>query len=308
MRIRVNTKSAYVLGLAAALAAAPCAPATAQTVVANHEHLSASRPEAWAMGHAGAATLFLGTSTPRETDPGTFTLGAELASIPHIDRADTRVGFDGTKFEDLNKTPVFGRARLGVGLPGGFTLELAYTPPVSINGARPDGIYGLALQRPLAEGRHWRLGARVFGQTADIRGDITCPADLSAEPVGGPGNPDGCRAPSDDRVGLDHYGAEIGVAFPLRNGSLEPFVSVAVSRLHARVQVNARVFEVLDHSTRTTNVTLRTLRTGLAWRASRDWLLSASADYTPLDVRRPPDREFDNDPFWSLRLMAEYRF
>jgi len=308
MRSAVTRNITLMLGLAAVLAGIPCTPATAQTVVADHEHLAPVRPEAWAMAHAGSATLFLGAAPPRESEPGTLSLGVEMASVPHIDRADTRVGFDGTKYEDLNKTPVFGRARLGVGLPAGFTLELAYTPPVSINGARPEGIYGLALERPLVSGPHWRLGARLFGQTGEIGGDITCPADVSAEPPGSPANPAGCRAPSDDTVSLDHYGAELGAAFPMMQGRLEPFVSVVASRLHGHVQVDARVFEVVDRSTRVANVTLRTVRAGLAWRPSRQWLFSASADYTPLDVRRPPDRELDNDPFWSLRLMAEYRF
>ena len=46
------------------------------------------------------------------------------------------MGFNGTKVEDLNRTSVFGRPRILVGLPAGFAVEAGWVPPIEINGAK----------------------------------------------------------------------------------------------------------------------------------------------------------------------------
>ena len=51
------------------------------------------------------------------------------------------MGLGGAKQEDLNKSPVFGRLRLTLGLPGGFVADLGYTPPLSIRGTRARDLF-----------------------------------------------------------------------------------------------------------------------------------------------------------------------
>lgn len=297
-----------VLLLLALLTPAALAWSQEFPVVSDREDLALERPEGWALAYISAATLFQGFGPPTTAEPWQWRLGADIGAIPHIDTEDTRVGFDGTKFEDLNKSPVYGRVRVWLGLPAGFTAEFAWTPPVEIDGAKPDGIYSLALERPLVEQGNWRIGARLFGQSGRIEGDITCSEDVARLPPGSAGNPFGCLAPSNDEISLDHYGLELTGSMPLDAGRWEPFGSVAVTRLDAEAQVDALTFDVRDRSVRTTDGTIRTFRAGVLHRPARRWEWLVSADYTPLDVRRPPDREEENDPFWSVRLMARYLF
>lgn len=296
--------------LAACIVIATCTATHAQEVpvAADHEEVALERPEGWAMAFMSSAILFQGFGPPRGLDSWSVRAGAELASIPHIDREDRRIGFDGEKLEDLNKSPVSGRLRAWLGLPAGLALELAWTPPVSINGARPDGIFGLAIEREIFRHERWRAGARLFAQTGHVKGDITCPAEVASRPLGGEDNPYGCRAPSDDDFSVDQYGLELTGSATFREGTLEPFASFTLIRLDAEVHVDALVFGVRDRSVRSTEGTLRTFRAGLVHRPAERWEWSVSADYTPLDVRRPPDRGEENDPFWSVRLMARYAF
>lgn len=293
--------------LSAILSLALVLPARAQVVVTDHEDLAFDRPEAWALAYTGAAGLFLGVTAPRSVEPGDIYFGASAGTIPHIDREDTRVGFNGTKFEDLNKSPVFGRLRFWVGLPWDWTLELGWTPPLEIDGVRADGVYGLALERPLLQRGRWRLGARLFAQAAHFEGDITCPESILRFEPGSPQNPFGCRAASRDDVELDHYGIELSGAYQLSN-HWTSFAGVAFTRLDGFVQINAPVFSVIDRSTRATEGNLKTYRLGLTYDAAQNWLLTLSADYTPLQVRRPPLFESETDPFWSVRLIGRYAF
>lgn len=279
----------------------------AQAVGAGRDTVDLDSPEGWAMARTTAATLNLGPAPPGALGPWELAVSAELASIPHVDRADRQVGFGGTKFEDLNKSPVFGRGRLRLGLPAGFTAELSWSPPVEIDGVQPDGIYGLALERPLYAGERWRLGARLFGQAGHAEGDITCSDEIARLEPGSPDNPFGCVARSDDDIELDHGGAEIFGSASLDGGRWEPFASFAVTRIDPEVQVNARVFEVIDRSQLVTEGTLQTGTLGVVFNQSPSWHWTAALSYTPLDVRRPPDFDEESNDFWSVRLGLTWR-
>ena len=110
--------------------------AAAQQVVADDELLESERPEAWAMHYMTASTLMTSFGPVPALRPGGWQVAAELGEIPHLDHRQTVVGFNGTKPEDLNKSPVIGRVRGWIGLPAGFVAELAWTPPVEIDGAK----------------------------------------------------------------------------------------------------------------------------------------------------------------------------
>lgn len=292
----------------AVLACMLAGPAGAQPVVGGRDTVDFDSPEGWAMARTTAATLNLGPAPPTDVEPWEFAVSAELGSIPHVDSADTRVGFGGTKFEDLNKSPVFGRGRLQIGLPVKLTLELAWSPPVEIDGVRPDGIYGLALERPIYRDDRWSLGARVFGQAGHAEGDITCSEDLVGLEPGSDDNPFGCVAPSNDDIELDHWGTELSASAHLRNGRWRPYASIAVTRIDPEVQVNARVFDVIDRSQLDTDGTIETGTLGVVYRPSPAWQAMAAFSYTPLDVRRPPDFNRESEDFWSIRLGLAWRF
>ena len=86
-----------------------------QDTLTSVEFVEPGRPEAWGMAYATAATLYHGLEVPDRTDPWDLRLAVEVSNIPSIDQEKTRIGFNGGKFEDLNKSPVFGRGRLWLG-------------------------------------------------------------------------------------------------------------------------------------------------------------------------------------------------
>jgi hypothetical protein len=280
----------------------------AQTVVDQGEQLASDRPEAWAMAYLGGTTLFSGFGPAASTEFGAIHLGAGAAHIPHISTERRRVGFNGTKLEDLNKLPIFGRLRLAVGLPADFTLELGWTPPVEINGVKARRSLDVSLERPLLEKGRWQAGARAFYQNARISGDFTCSRETAANPPGSPGNPFGCREPSDDRSVIEQYGLELAVSQRLMNDRLEPYLAYAATRMNPRTHVRARVFEVLDRSLLTTELTTHTFTLGTILRPARRWEFLAALSWTPLHVRRPPDRGRQSDDLFSARLMLRRRF
>ncbi len=283
------------------LAAVP-ATGVAQNTPDSVEFVQPGRPEAWGMAYATAASLFHGLEVPNAAEPWQLRLAAEINNIPRIDEEKTRIGFNGAKFEDLNKSPVFGRGRLWLGLPADFTLELAYTPPIRIDGVRPDGIYGIALGRPLLRREGWRLGARIFGQWGHARGDITCSREVVAFGVDDfDNNPFGCEAPSKDDVELDHYGLEFSAAW--QRGRWSPFAAWSIARIHPEVQVNARVFTGLDRSRLWSRDELPSGTLGVEYHNGGKWRWFVAATYTPLEVDRGDGLE--SDDFWSVHLMLQ---
>lgn len=279
------------------------APAFGQVVVDQGERLDSDRPEAWAMAYMSASTLFSGFGTARGEEPGQVSLGLEAGHVPHLSTEQRRVGFNGTKLEDLNKSPVFGRLRFTIGLPASFTLALGWTPPVEINGARPRDFFGIALERPLYEHEGRAFSARVFHQRGRVQGDITCDRETASHEPGSPRNPFGCRAPSDDRFKLDQTGLELALSRKFRDGRVEPYLSYTATRMKPKTQVRAQTFGVLDRSRLSTRMTTHTAIAGVIFRPRARWEALAAVAWTPLDSLRPPDNTKSRDDLISARLM-----
>jgi hypothetical protein len=281
------------------------APAWAQAVLRDEEFLRFDRPEAWAMAYVTGSTLLTGFGELPALAPGNWVLSGELGHIPRLDDEQQRVGFNGVKPEDLNKSPVFGRVRAWVGLPYGVVAELGWTPPVQVDGVEPEDLFALALGRRLHTGERWSLSARLFGQHGAAHGDITCAADLVGAPPAQ--NPFGCVAPSDDRIDLNYYGAELGVGYGPRGSPWRGHASVGYARAELRVQVDAELQDYRDRSHLIANGDMPYFAAGARRELARGWSLAGEVLYVPLDVERPPGGAASgNDPYWSLRLMLRY--
>ncbi|MEM9183066.1 MAG: hypothetical protein AAGB27_07900 [Pseudomonadota bacterium] len=304
------TKPSQSPGVSALLALAllllgSTANVAAQTVLESRQELAFDRPESWAMAYFSAATLFHDLGGVDDLTPGSVAWGVELANIPRIDEEDTRVGFNGSKFEDLNKSPVFGRARLWLGLPARFTAEFAYTPEVSIDGARPDGFYAAALGRPVYESDRWRMKARAFAQSGRVRGDFTCSAETASAGDDFERNPFGCQAPSQDEAEFDYTGLELSARW--NRGRWRPFASWSVTRVRPEVQVNALTFDVIDRARLVTEGTIRSGVAGLSFDGAFDLHWTVALSYTPLDVVRDRGADRQSDDHWSLRVVLSQR-
>ena len=156
-----------VLVLAVASVAVAAAPAQAQFVVAETETLDFDRPESWGMKYYASLALLTSMGVPEKRAAGSVDLGFEGSIVPQMNDQERRIGFNGTKLEDVNKTSFFGRIRGSVALGKGLWLELGYTPPVELGGAKPN-ILALGLGRPFELSSRWRLGVRGYGQIGKL--------------------------------------------------------------------------------------------------------------------------------------------
>jgi len=281
--------------------------ASAQFVDDSVESYGFDTPEAWAMAYVTASTLMTGYGETPSLGPGELALSAELGHIPRLDDDQQRVGFGGFKSEDLNKSPVFGRGRLWIGLPAGFVGELGWTPPVEIDGVKPGDLFAIGIGRRWIDRDDWSLSTRAHAQNGSARGDITCPAPIAGntDPAI---NPFRCEAPSDDKIKLRYYALEATAAYGAAQSSWRGHASFGLSRYEPQVQVNARSRNLLSIPRLSSKGTAPYVAFGTRYRFDPRWELVGELLYVPLDVRRDEDAEVENDPFWSARLMLRYRF
>jgi hypothetical protein len=289
--------------LLASGAAGSCTDATAQVVVDEHERLDSDRPEAWAMHYFTATTLMTGFGPAPVLRPGRWAAAIEVGHIPSLSRQQQQVGFGGSKGEDLNKSPAFGRFRGWLGLPGGWVGELGFTPPLEVDGTRPRGVVAVAIGRILLEHGDFSLSARLFGQHGSVSGDITCPSGVATtqDPKV---NPYGCRAPSNDRLQVGHYGLELTPA--LDRGAWRWHASLAAVRTENEVQVDAYTYGIHDLTRLTSMAVLPAFAIGASRGSGNRWRWGAEVLYVRLQVRRDVNGPIENDPLASVRLYLRY--
>jgi hypothetical protein len=258
----------------------------AQTqVVAPVEHVDFNRPEAWALKYFTSTTLLGGFEVAEGRDPGSFALGLDVVGLPSLNAAERRVGFDGTKEEDLNKAPLFVRPRLSIGLPDRFTLTLAVTPPITVFGLKP-WLLAAGLERPMYTSHQWSLGWRTYGQIGTVTGAFTCPRSVLAFPEGSAENSYGCEAESSDVVTLRYAGAELMATRSVEAlGKVVPHLAVGGNYVNSIFQVNAHTFGFLDRTRIQTSGATVSFSGGVGYRFSRRAALSADLFYTPLSVQ-----------------------
>jgi hypothetical protein len=278
--------------------------APAQPVFEDNEILASDRAEAWAMNYLAATSLMTAFSATPRLEPGQWAAALDLGEIPRMSDAQQQVGFGGFKTEDLNRSPVFGRLRMAVGLPAGWVAELGYTPPVSIDGVRPRDVVALAVGRRVIERGNFTLSARAFGQHGAVRGDITCPRAVADSPDSEQ-NPYGCQAPSNDRFALNHYGIDLTSAW-----SVDPWAwhaGIGVARMELEVQVDAITFDVRDRSRLVAHDVLPFFTIGVKRTLTPHWSLGLEVLHVPLTVVREPGDSREHDPMTGLRLQVGYR-
>lgn len=289
----------------AASAASAASAAGTVPVVRNDESLASERPEAWAMTYVTASTFFTAFGATPVLARGRWIAAAELGAVPRLSAEEQRVGFDGIKQEDLNRSPVFGRLRAMVGLGDGWVADVAWTPPLEIDRAKPRDLFAAAIARRILEHRGITLSLRAFGQHGEAEGDITCPARLAGI-TDLARNPYGCRAASDDRIALDYYGVDA-----IAGGSAGGWnwhVDVAVVRTELAVRVDALTFGVRDRSHLTSRMVVPWIAAGADHAIDSHWSAGIEGLYVPLEVKREVGAARSYDPFATVRVQLRYRF
>jgi hypothetical protein len=279
--------------------------ARAQQTIRDVTPLAFDRPESWAMKYFTALSLPTAMGPPERLGGGTIEVGLEGALVPQLSDDERRVGFNGTKLEEVNRTRLLGRFRATVGLTATTFLEIAYVPPVTVGGATPH-IVGVAIGRPFALSPNWQLGLRVYGQIGTMKGDITCGAN---EAAAGPDllrNPYLCQAASTDELKQRLLGVQVSTGYG--KGRWRPYVGVSLSYLDLQFQVNALYAGLIDHTLQTTNGETVSLTAGLGLTPFGHWRLAAELFYSPLSVVRPPKVSSQNDGLLNGRVLVSYRF
>jgi len=278
--------------------------ALAQPVYRADQDFDSAAPEAWAMNYVAASTLMTSFGEAPSLAPGQWRFAADLGHVPSLSADERRVGLGGSKEEDLNKSPVFGRIRAMVGLPGGFYAEAGYTPPLLVSGARPLDLFALAVGGRIVTRDRFSLSARVFGQHGRAHGDITCPARLANAPPAE--NPYGCLEPSNDRIVLNYYGVDATGTW--KNGPWRGYATLGAARTELEVQLDALTVDFRERSVLTARGSWPFAALGASrdfdarWNAAVEWL------YVPLKVRRDPASGSGTDPFSGVRFQLAYRF
>lgn len=300
--IRRFGAAAAVLALAAVLAPAA---SSAQPVIRDDEHLDFDRPEAWAMKYYSMVSLASGYGVPPAREPGDVDFALEVGWIPSIEGDDARVGFRGTKQEDLDKAPILARPRVTFGLPASFTLELGWVPPLEVFDAKPN-LFTVALGRPLYRGAAWRTGIRLHGQAGTIESDITCPDEVAAAGDDLDRNPFGCEAPSEDEVDLSYYGVEL-TAERDAGGAWVPYAGLGLSELDMEFQVDAFTNGFHDLTHLTASGSQWHAVAGLRWEGLARSAVGVEVFYSPLDVERVEGAGSETDELVNVRAVVSYR-
>lgn len=294
--------------LCVALISAAISPVLlAQAPESGYDFEAFDSPEGWAMAYTLASALNLGSGPAEHRGVFTWKIEAELASIPHLSKEQQRVGFGGFKPEDMNKSPVFGRARVSVALPAAVTAEFSWTPPLELDGAKPESLFGLALERELVSVGAWRLGGRLHAVRGHVSADVTCSRDVASYAPGSPSNLFGCSGPSVDRLRMNQQGAEVMLSLSLFDGRLQPFVAYARTHFRPFVEVEAPLFDSTHFWELQTSGSVDSLTLGARATITPVWQSSVAFSYTPLSVIRPRMDNRQHDNFWSLRVSVARR-
>ena len=291
-------------------------PAVGQPVLEGTEALDFDRPEAWAMKRSASLTLLTALGPPRNREGGVVEVALELAWNPDLSEEERRVGFNGTKVEDLNRVAVVPRPRITVGLGHNWSLDAAYLPPIEVEGITPN-VASVAIERPVWSAQGWAVGIRGHGQAGTVKGDITCTEHEAGIPPGEPGNEFGCEEPSQDEVILNYagFGLTGGYRFADTNDSAFHF-GVFANYMDLEFQVDALTFGIRDRTTLVTEGWTYSLTAGFSLALGQPTRIALEAFYSPLDVDRPvrdgdpgpPRVEPRNDSLFNLRAMLTYVF
>ena len=265
------------------------------------QNVDFNSPEGWGMAYMTAASLNLADSFPEKLSFGEFEVSAEINSIPELNSEQQKIGFGGLKYEDLNKSPVFGKGKIKMGFYYDSILEFSYTPSLEINGAKPKDLYGISLSKELIKNDNFNFGLRVFNLSGHAVADVTCSKQVVSEPLYTPGNPSGCISISKDKIDLGHKGLEMIIMPNNTNPKIKPWVSLAFSRLDPSVRIDAQLELTREIALVKTNGSIKTLNFGLNYALSDKWVLFLGTSYTPLDVTRPGPAGGD-DNFWNFRV------
>jgi len=277
----------------------------------NNYHLGFDRPEAWGLKYFASTSLLSGLALPDLPEGhkvGALTVGLELGWLPTLDSGQTRIGYNGTAPEDLNKAPVLARAYVKVGLPGRFSFLAAAPPPFEAFGVTSH-LFAFGIERPLLERQRWTLTWRGYGQVGSVTGAFTCPSNVLAFAPGSATNPTRCVGKSSDVASLRYAGSEFQFAYRIRRlPKIVPHIAVGGNFIDGVFHVHAPLENGLDETRLWTRGGTFSTSWGVSYAVSKKASFVVDAFYSPLWVQRTLTSPATNDGLFNLRALLSYTF
>jgi hypothetical protein len=281
------------------------------TSLINNYHVGFDRPEAWGLKYFASTSLLSGLPPPESPAgrrTGSLTVGLELGWLPALDAGQRRIGFNGTAPEDLNKTPIFARPVVRVGLPRKFSVIAAVSPPFRVFGVT-SRLFAFGLERPIVERERWTLSWRGYGQVGSVKGAFTCSRSALAFAPGSPNNPTKCVGESADVASLRYAGSEFQFAYRIPAMSkLSPHAAAGGNFIDGALQVHAPVEDGLDQTRLWTRGGTFSGSAGVSYLLTKHAAITIDAFYTPLWVQRSPAAPRTNDGLFNVRALLSYSF
>ncbi len=201
--------------------------------------VSSSSNEGKLLAFYTAPIAFSMATPPEVARAGSIRFGAEGEYVPRPDPELEQTGACFTqKSEETSLSPVFGRPRITIGIPLGFTVELGYLPPVTIAKATPH-LFSFAIAHATLHSFGPASGTTIMfrghGTYGRVKGAITCPT--SALQQTSPTSPCYGTEPSDDTFHPDMFGAEISAGITPTSRALPFYAGVGANRIDPHFQV-----------------------------------------------------------------------
>jgi hypothetical protein len=285
------------------------APGSGKVFNPNY-HISFERPEAWGLKYYASVSLLSGLPVPTDSEGahlGSISVGLEADWLPELDAGQQRIGFNGKTPEDLNKTPIFLRPVVRIGLPDKFTVLVAAPPPARLFGVQPR-LLAFGLERPLFARNGVTLGWRGYGQFGEVKGSFTCPSGVLGSAPGSPGNPTDCVARSEDKALLRYAGSEFDLSYRIPHSKFIPHAAAGGNFMDLVFETHAPVSAGLDETRMWTHGGTFTTTGGITYLVSKRAAFTVDAFYTPLWVRRSPTSPRVNDGLFNVRALMSYTF
>ena len=272
------------------------------------EYFDFDAPEAWAMKYFTSASLITGYGPIPSREAGWIDLQLEVVELPFLGEEYRRIGFNGTKVENLNNAPISIRPHFIYYLRNSLALSLSYVPPIELWDVKANLLAGTLNWSPINKGP-LTVGLRIYGQIGTADGAFTCSGENVAAGYDFENNPYGCNKISRDRAHLDYLGVEISAAYRMdKLKGLRPFVAVGYNRMNLKFGINSTLFGEEDSRTQKNQGETVSFSGGFTIPLTSNLQFGLQLFYAPLDVRRNFRETAENDSLVNLRTQITYHF
>jgi hypothetical protein len=245
----------------------------------------ASSHEARLLAFYEAPFAFSMSAAPERLRPAAVRFGGEAIPVPSPSSALQHPSYCYQNTTNNTKlAPLFGRPRLAIGLPAGFSLEASYLPNVTVDAAEANIVsMALAQTRALPFANRLTIALRADATTGHVRGAITCPvSSLQTTDANVP-----CYGTRQSRDTFDPNSVGLEAALGLREygGRVDAYIGAGARSLRPRFRTGfVDALGNVDHTTVDVDLVRATGFAGVTAHVGDRIALSTQLYVVPADV------------------------